>query len=250
MWHLAAFSESISAGTDTDVNALIDDILTIQNSHFMLREDMNLMACAAMSATLDRAKLSTPTMRIVAAPYVRPMIVGTTPGSNPNVQLLDKNPTRIPWGEEVQMLATAAPAGSEQFTAILWLSRGLSPIPSGNVIPVRWTSSTAAVANSWTTLTMTWGDTLPSGIYAMVQTECYSTNAIAHRWNFPNQLYRPGMLSFVSTGQRHPYAMSLGQFGVLGQFRSNALPTVQVLANGTDNAHVGYAHVVRLAPLT
>lgn len=251
MFHLAGYTASIDTTADSDVAAIVDSILSIQNSHFVLSQSMQLIAAAAMQATAGRAKLASPSMRQIASPWIRPIIAGATPGSNPNMWLLDQSPFTIPPYEEIQCQATGAQAmGSERFTACIWLQDVFRPCPVGNIIPVRFTSSTACVANVWTALTLSWGDTLPSGQYAMVLSEHHSAAGQAHRWIFPNQLYRPGFLSFTAGTQRHPYAISKGQFGLMGVFRSNDLPRFEALANGTDSTHVGYAHVVRVGSLS
>lgn len=249
MFHLAAYFEAIDNVAGTDVSALSDDILTIQNNHFVLSSPMDLVMAAAMSATLVRARLASPSMRQIASPYIRPTITAAAPPANPNLWTLWDNPFRIPPYEEIQMQATAGPAMTEPFTGLVWLSNGIQRVPQGNVIPLRWTSSTAAVANSWTSLTINFEDTLPSGTYAMVFSECASTNAQAHRWIVPNQVWRPGYPSVAAAGSRLPYDISHGQLGLMGAFRSNDLPRCQVLVNGTDNSHTGYLHVVRTANL-
>lgn len=249
MYHLCAYTETIDNTTDNDINAVVDDILTIQNNHYVLSQPMNLLAAAVMSATLSRAKIASPSMRQIASPFVRPINVAATPGNNPNVWLLDRNPFLIQAFEEIQVQATSAVAMTESFAAFLWLGDQVTPSPAGNVIPLRWTSSTAAVIGSWTTLTITFADTLPSGVYTMVGSECQSTTGRAHRWIVPNQLWRPGMLSYTALSQRTPYAMSLGQFGQMGRFRSNDLPRPQVLCTAADAAHEGYLSVIRTGNL-
>ena len=250
MFHLAAYvNAALGSTANTDINALSDDILTIQNNHFVMNQPTDLLAAAAMSATLTRVKLASPSMRQIASPYIRPIIVGATPGSNPNVALYYNNPYRLVPFEEIQMQATSGVAMTEVFTGLIWVGSTNTPWPSGNVTPLRFTSSTAAVANAWTSVTITFEDTVPSGIYAMLFSEVHSTNAQAHRWIISYQIERPGFLSTVSTGQREPYAMALGQMGLMGRFRSNDLPRLQVLCNGTDNSHTGYLHVVRVGGL-
>lgn len=245
MFHTAAYAATLSAGTDLDTTAVVDDILTIQNSHFVLSKPLNLIAAMAMSATLARAKLASPSMRQIASPFIRPPIIAATPPANPNVWILDERPFMIPAFEEIQAQLTVAPAMTEPSAVVIWLSDGQMGNPAGNIIPLRWTSTTAAVANAWTTLTITFNDTLPSGVYTIVMSEHTSANGRAHRWIIPNQLYRPGMPSVASVGSRLPYAMSMGQFGAFGAFRSNDLPRPQVLANGADAVHEGYLYVVR-----
>lgn len=249
MYHLAAYTASIGNTADTDVTALADDILTIQNSHFVLTQPMGLIAAMAMSATLSRAKLASPTMRQVASPFIRPITVAAIPAANPNMWLVDDNPFRLVPYEEIQCQATSGVAMTERFTALIWLQDVMTPIPSGNMIPLRLTSTTAAVANTWTTVTATFADTIPTGRYAMIESECQSTNAQAHRWIISNQYWRPGMPSMAALGSRLPYSITKGQWGVMGYFNSNDLPRLQVLCNGADAAHEAYLHVVRVGDI-
>lgn len=249
MFHLAAYTEVIGNTADTDVDALVDDILTIQNTHFVLQQPMQLLAAAVMSATLSRVKLASPSMRQIAPPFVRPIIGAVKPASNPNFWCLDYQPFTIKPFEEIQMLATSAVATTERFTGLIWLAPFVEAIPAGNIIPLRFTSATAAVANAWTSVAITFTDTLPSGIYAMVLSECQSAQAIAHRWIISNQIPRPGFFSMTSLTDRLPDLILKGQLGRMGVFRSNDLPRLQVLCNAADAAHEGYLHVVRIGDL-
>lgn len=249
MYHLAAYAKTVDNTADTDMTAVTDDILTIQNSHFVLGAPMQLIAAMAMSATLSRCKLASPSMRQIASPFIRPINVAAIPANNPNIWLLDHNPFTIPPFEEIQAQLTSAVAMTEPAAVLIWLANMIEPYPIGNIIPLRWTSTTAAVANAWTSVTVTFADTLPSGIYTAVQSEHFSTNARAHRWIFSNQLYRPGCVSQAANSSRTPYAVGMGQFGVMGRFRSNDLPRAQVLVNGTDASHEGYLSVLRTGNL-
>ena len=250
MFHTAAYQMLLGVGTDIDVPAQTDQILTITNNHFILGSPMDLVAFQAFSALLDRVKLSSPTMRQIAAPYMQPIEDKTIASSNPNLVLMDATPFRIPAFEEIQCLATSTiAAATEQFTALLWLQDMHTPIPPGGWIPLRWTSTGTAVVNSWTSIPITFADTIPSGVYAAVMSECFSTNAIAHRWTFSGQFPRPGYPSQVDAFSRHPYAISKGQWGMMGTFRSNDLPRLEVMANVADAVHKGYLSVVKIASL-
>lgn len=248
MFHLAAYrNAALGNVADTDISAVVDDILAIQNNHFVLNQDMDLIAIFAGSATILRTKLASPSARQIAAPFIRPVNGAALPGNNANISLLMDRPYRIRRNEEIQVQATSGVAMTEAFHALLWLARSVDPAPPGNITALRWTSTTAAVAGSWTTITATFTDSIPSGTYVAVGTEHFSTNAIAHRLIFSNQDLRPGMLSTVSATQRLPYAADLRQFGVLGYFKSNDLPRIQVLANAADATHEGYIDCIKVS---
>ena len=251
MFHLGAYFVSVGQTADTDMTAVTDDILTIQNGHFILSRPMGLLAAIAMSATLTRCKLASPSMRQIASPYIRPLNVALLPANNPNMWLLDHNEFMLQPFEEIQAQITSGLAmGNENARVGIWLRWANVPIPQGNIIPLRFTSTTAAVANAWTTLSLTFTDTIPAGVYAAVLSEHFSTTGTFHRWIFSNQEPRPGYVSFAAGSSRLPYAITKGQFGQMGRFRSNDLPRLQVLCNSTDSTHEGYLHVVRVGNLS
>src|SRR5262245_46688294 len=249
MFHVAAYFGSLGNTADTDVAAVVDDIVTIQNNHFVLSQPLLLVAAQAAGSALVRAKLASPTMRQIASPYVRPILAAVAGGPNPNMWLLDHNPFTIRPFEEVQFQATCGVVGPTSTYGLIWLANQITPIPSGDIIPLRVTSTTAAVAQKWTTAAVTFADTLPSGTYAMVQSECASTTGVAHRWIVPNQLWRPGFPSTLVSGSRLPYAIMKGQWGLMGRFRSNDLPRLQVLCESTDASHECYLHVIRVGDI-
>lgn len=250
MFHLAINTVALGVGTDLDVPALTDDVLSQQNSHFVLAQPLGLMGVMACSALLDRIKLVSPSMRQLATPYIRPINQATVGITNPNIALWNDHPYALNPFEELAVQATSTiGASTERFTMGSWLQYGINPIPSGGWTALRYTSTNAAVANVWTTLALTFADTIPSGVYAMLLSEHFSTNAQYHRWIVSNQVPRPGYPSFANAASRHPYAIAKGQFGLMGVFRSNDLPRLQVLCNGTDATHTGYLHVTRIGSL-
>lgn len=249
MFHLGAYYGPAGDAVEADLPALSDDILTIQNGHFVLSQPMQLLGAQAVGDDLVRARLASPSMRQIASPYIRPISVNAAGTQDANIWLLDYNPFVIRPFEEIQALAADSSGNTSDTQILIWLADAIAPLPSGNVIPLRITSTTASVDATWTTLSITYQDTLPGGAYAMVFSEHFSNNGIAHRWIVPNQLWRPGFPSITDINQRLPYALSKGQFGLMGRFRSNDLPRVQVLTDGSDNAHEIYLHVVRIGDI-
>lgn len=251
VFHLACFTAAIDSTADTDVSALTDDILTIQNGHFVLSEPREMRLAYAASTTLARAKIASPSMRQIASPFIRPIGASTLPATDPSVAWMIDQPFQLRPFEEIQCLATSGVAmGTERFYGLIWTGKGFYPWPVGNPIPLRFTSSTACVANTWTTLAVTFADTIPSGLYAMLLSEHFSTNGVAHRWIVSNQLERPGHLSYSANTKRHPVPIYRGGMGAMGQFRSNDLPRLQALANSTDNSHEGYLWVTKVGNLS
>lgn len=247
MHHLLAWFISIGQTVDTDVTTVADPVITVQNAHFLPQTDVRLLWAAAMSATLNRVRFATPKTRGVTNPWVRPLIEAAIPPSNPGVMTRVDDPFVFRALEEIQLLATSGLAmGNENFTALAMISTGFVPIPQGDIYPLRFTSTTAATANKWSQLTVTFQDTLPSGTYAIVGLEVESANAQAARLILQNQQYRPGTLSVTALANRQHSIFYERKLGVLGTFQQTAMPLIEVLANGADASHEGYLDVIRI----
>ena len=246
MFHLAAYTALLSTTVDTDIAPLTDSVLLIQNSHFVLQSDMYLFMAYAMSATHTRTRIILPSFRVVTTPWIRPISQATTTPNNPNLADYREHPLRIKALEELQISATSGIAmGNERYTALLALGDTITPPPVGDIFTLRGTSTTAAVANAWSQLTMAWQDTLPQGQYAIVGLSHESANAIACRLIVNGQPWRPGALSFTSFANRTNDMFHRGGLGVWGTFRSVAMPIPEVLCNAADAVHEVYLEFIR-----
>lgn len=251
MFHLLAYTSGALAVASNpfDTPALNDDIFVISAStnHFLMDDDVAVIAAWAGSTSLDRARVVIPSFRNLGIPYIRPPNVSILPPTNSNFALWLQNPFNLPRNEDVAIEMSVTAAGPERGTALLWVAKQVDPLPFGQTFPLRFTSTTAAVANAWTTIQITLEQALPPGRYALCMSELFSTNGIAHRWIVPNQLYRPGALSGASTGIRLPAPFYEYQFGKWGEFENTVLPRLQVLCNAADAVHTGFMHVVPLS---
>lgn len=247
MQHLLAWSAAINNAADVDVAPVPDPVITVQNSHFLPQTDVRLMWAAVMSATLSRARFATPKTRQVTNPWIRPIIAAATPTSNPPMAWWLDSMFIFRALEEIQLLATSAVAmGTERFTALAAIATDFQPIPQGDIYPLRFTSTTAATANAWSQLTVTWQDTLPQGTYAIVGLEVFSANAQAARLILQGQQYRPGSVSVTALANRQNFIFVERKVGVYGTFKQTAMPIVEVLANAADASHEGYLQIVRI----
>lgn len=248
MIHTCAFTVAIGQVADLDVPAVSDDVLTIQNNHFFPNVSYDLVAAAAMSATVNRAKIVSPSLRVVANPFIRPIILAALPPALPAIADYRSNPFQLPAEEELAIQGTSdLGAATERFNALLWLSNGITTPPRGRTFTIRGTSTTAAVANTWTSQpTISWSDTLPTGRYAVVGLNYIATNGVAARVIFPGQLERPGVLAGATNGVQPDPMFGKGRLGVLGYFYTYAMPIIQVFNNGTDAAHTYFLDLVKI----
>jgi len=246
MFHLGAYTLATFQNTaNTDIPALQDGILVIQNNHFILPRDMKLYLAAAMSASLTRARLNSGTIRQINPAYIRPTAVTLLPPTDPNVMDLRDNPMVLAGAEEIQLEATGTSTVNEVLTGLIAISPGITPMPQGNITTVRATSTTAAVANVWTPVQLTFETGLPVGEYAVVGCDYVATNALAFRLTFDNQFWRPGWQGMATTGLRPHYAQLWGGMGEWGRFTNYSLPRMEVLNNSTDSTHTFFLQVIK-----
>lgn len=247
MFHLAAFSGSVGTTANTQVPALGDQIITIQNNRFLFQRAVKLFAAYAASTTISRARFVSPSLRQIANPQIRPITRAVGGITDPNIMDLRDIPLTIPGLEEFGMEATTALAmGSETVTGLIWAGNSIVPAPPGEVITVRFTGTTAATANTWTDITMTADDSLSQGEYAIVGGDWVSATAIAFRLILDQQVERPGGLGVASIDRRGPMLNYAGYFGTWGRFRTTALPRFQLLAGAADASHECYLQIVKL----
>lgn len=247
-FHLLAYEESIDNTANVDLDAITDDIITIQNSHFFPSVDLQLQWASAMAATLDRCRIQTPTLRQITPPFIRPIIAAAIPADNDEPADYIDNPFRLPRLEEIALEATSAVAmGSEQCLAFLGVTAGMQQAPVGNVYTMRGVSTTASVALTWTTLTTTWADTLPDGRYAVVGLYVRGATNAAARIIFEEQQWRPGCLTVAAIGSRSSSMFRKGRLGTWGLFNSWAFPQIQVLNTAAVSDFNMYLDLVRVA---
>ena len=247
MHHIAAFNSSLAASTLAQVSAVTDGILAIQNNNFILQEPHALLFAAAMSADLQRARIVTPKFRQITTPWIRPITSAAVPGTEPRIADYRDYPLVFREREEISVEAFQSNAGAQEVTAFIGMSWGIQPAPRGDIYTMRGTSTTAAVADTWTQIAVTWQDSIPVGVFAVVGLNVQSTNARAARLILENQYPRPGSISTATIGsQMHP-AFRLGGLGIWGQFNSVRMPNVEVFANAADAAHEIYLDIVKLS---
>ena len=247
MFHLAAYSASIATGVETDLTPVTDGILTIQNAHFLPPFDMNMWFAAAMATNLQRARFNSGTLRIPTTPFIRPIMAGLVPVDPVRFRDYSQDPLVVKGIEELAVLALQNAAGAQRVTCLVGLGLNRVPQPSGNIITMRGTSTTAAVANAWTQLQVTWQDTIAAGTYAIVGLDHQSANGQGCRLVVLNQYWRPGAISNPGIADRGDVLFRNGDLGEWGRFTANYLPIPEVLCNAADAAHEIYLHFVRVS---
>jgi hypothetical protein len=246
-WHTCVYTASNgAAATNADTPALADSgVAYITNNHFLFQDRMTLVAAYASGAALSRARLDSNNVRYYGNPYVRPINQAALPGTNPNVMILWDNPFVLPPREEIAaQLSNTAGAPEREYLA-MWLMLAYQPAPSGPFWAIRFTGTTAVVANTWSIEPYVLETGLASGTYNMVDLDCQSTNLVLARMFFDRQFYRPGVLGFNTLGNRAVDIWRPGILGVMNEnpFVNDRLPALELLANAADAAFEGYFYI-------
>lgn len=244
--HLAAFYESIAAGALSQVNAVQDDILTVQSNKFLLLDDWQLLAAQAFGTDIQRARLVAPTFNKIGNPYIRPINDLSLTYDLPPVANYKAQPFSLPNRENIGLEAEHDNAGAQVQGGLIFLSKGQMPTPPGQIYTIRGTSTTAAAAGSWTSLSTDWDNDLEGGFYNVVGGVVVGASALAFRTISQYQVERPGGLCVTDTNlPTHPLFRA-GALGKWIEFESDSLPTIQVLASAATASWTVYLDIVKV----
>lgn len=250
MWHTVAYAKSVTNGlTDTNLAAVVENALIVGTQNgFRLLENMSLMTAWSLPTNGTGFRLTSPKF----AQFSKIEVLPTGPGAKETDGILIASwpyrpPTFRPQEEVVASCDTGGTAAAVE-TLIVSLAKSIDVPPAGEELTVKYSSTVAAVANTWTNLgAPTLAIVLPEGAYSLLASYLQSTNAQAHRYIFSGQFYRPGFPSTTAyTNRQWPGNYDYRQ-GVAGTFSNITLPQVEVMVNGTDNAHTGFMRVVKVA---
>lgn len=249
MWHTCAYSSSIAlTSTNQPLLAAPDNVFKIGSQNgFVLQEDMMLLQAYAGGVGLANPFLKSPKLNQFNPLAVLPYNSQAAVNDGEIQALWPYRPFTFRNQEEVTAVCDNGNAAAQQETIIASFSNGVDPVPVGEELFVKFTSSTAAVAFAWTLLSITLTQTLPEGIYAMIASELQSTTALAHRWTFWGQFYRPGFLSTTSFSNRQSSAVRSLQLGLAGRFSNVTLPNVETFCGAADASHTGFMRVIKVA---
>lgn len=246
-FHVAAYFEDVAAlAALTQVNALTDGLLSIRNNSFIMQENAEIPWIWLGGTSLTRARLVSASFRQITNPEIRPYDQAAAPSDDPNVMDLRRRPLRVRAQEELELQTTNDLAmGTENHTAIIAFDFGTPPAPSGQRYTLRGVSTTAAVADAWTEIDVTWDDDLPGGNWLVVGLEVMGVDCRGARLTFENQFWRPGVPGSTDLGNR-PWGPAIdGSLGIFGRFTAFRFPSVEVLDGAATAAHEIYLQIMR-----
>ena len=247
MHHTVAYMATVATVAETDLTPVNDGIMTIQNGHFLPQQDMYLKYAFAGGLFLNRARIITPSFRVITPPYIRPINLGLLPLTITPVADYIAHPLKLAALEEVEVAGVNSAATSGVYTVILGLGvEQQSVAPQGDVFTMRGVGTTTANVNQWTGCAITWSDILPRGLYACVGLVAIGATARAARLIFQGQSWRPGCVANTLVSDYAHQMFRHGKLGMWGQFIGTTLPTIEFLCGAADTAQEVYLDLVRI----
>lgn len=251
--HLLAYTSSVAAGSNlVDNPALADQVLNISGNDFFVPEEMpNIYGLYCMGLNLTRAQMISPSMRRIFNEELGMLDAGAAIPSTSFKPWLYFPEEMIPLepDELLKNQVVHSNVGAQRITSLVWLAdvapQQVSMIDSHSV---RVTSTTAAVANAWSLLPLTFDQSLPAGQWELLGARLRSTNLQAFRFAFRGGGWRPGFIGSAAVGDYIDIRQHRGRMGVLGTFRHNLPPQIEVLCNGADASFAGELQLRYIGP--
>lgn len=245
-WHTVIYTANTNTQTNFDTTPVTDSVLAISNGHYLPHINLYMYGAVFLGALLTAVRLVTPRSRMVVPPPMYPINQSLLPPDRPHVFDRRGNPFLLNAVEEVSLQANIGGTANALTSLVMFWGTSIDPVPAGDIYSLHGTSTTAAVSQTWTQLSITYDQTLPAGTYAMIGSQVQSTNAIAHRWFFKDQILRPGFTSLTSLGNISEPSFYYGGWGRMGQFNTYTFPALEVFVNGTDNSHDVTMNIIKI----
>lgn len=247
-FHLAALYRSLPVSTGySEMTPITDADLAVNpaTSRFWSSKDALILGAYAAGANLAKARVYTPWQ---LPSHVRPFNAAILPNGNPGVANWLDQPMLIPATHDIIVDANQSGGSPADTIALLFLTtQGLTRAPAGSLQTVRGDVSGASPGvRTWSEITVTWEYSLAPGDYAIVGSECVSTNGIAHRWMLEGSSCRPGGISQGSLTNLPSSFQMGGNLGAWGTFSSPLMPRLEVLCNAADATHSVFLQVIAL----
>ena len=209
---------------------------------------MKLYGFCCFGTNITNPRISTPSLREIGPHALRPFNIATPLGSNFAFVDESSNPLPIKRLEGVDVQATNTDAGAQVAIAELLLMVRYQPRPTGEFRRILVTGATTLVANTWTTVPLTFTDVLPMGVYAVVGMQAFGATLYAARLSFPGSGngYRPGVPCVQTVGQRVPAEMEYMDLGEWGRFNQASLPVAECLATAGDTAQSFWLDLIKV----
>lgn len=249
MFTLAGWSASVDQAVMAAIAAVPDPHLTVSGNDVRVPSwATKLLGVYANGVNIVQAQINSPSLRRFVPYDIDPIDIAATPSSpTPFIDLFD-HPYEFDVDESLNALTSENGAGATRMNVFAWLGDGNKEQVSGEILTVRVTSATAAVAFAWTNVALTFTNVLPAGRYAIVGLRGESATGIACRLVLPGSGYRPGAIMQTASGRLVDveHRFRYGNAGKWGEFRNTVPPTIDVFAGAADATQTFWLDLIQL----
>lgn len=249
MFHLCAWAESIDpANALTAINAVREEMLFTSGDDIRVPEMLPFIigqAALENDASAARAQVQSPSLRSFANLDVEPIVAAAVFGTPPESLFHPDSPIRVEPDEALNFAVQSDPAAAALHYGLLWLADKAQERTPGNIFSVRATSTVQQTTTTWVNGNLVFTQTLPAGRYRIVGMRARSTDGVAARLVFPEQVARPGVPVVNALADLDPWQFRYGNAGVFGEFPHTNPPTVDVLG-GVAAAQTYIFDIVRV----
>lgn len=259
-FHLCAYTQAAAAAlTNSAMGTVADGILTSSTTTtFVAPSEAEIMWAFSTGPLVTRARINTPSYRLVSLPSLVPINASATVPSPANVMDLTMNPLKVPKVDALSVEITDTGGVGEQAQAVLCLMFDYKPVPkfqleNGRQVPakrfrIRATGAITGVANSWANGGLTLDQALQNGQYVVVGMDVVAVNAIAARLIFAGTGYRPGVICRNAVGSVRHRLFDGDAMGCFGTFENINTPQLDLFlgAGGANTSQEVFLDLIRV----
>jgi hypothetical protein len=241
------FTSSVASGALNQVTSLYSGVTPTLNKGFQVPSLNYLGAVYQVSLTGQRCQIQAPSLRTLPYPDFVPVNVGAGLFESP-VRGADwmKNPVPLSYTEEIDAFAVVGTT-HVVYTAINLCDGPAVAPPPGKMFTAHATSSTTLTAGAFTTVSMTFDQALPAGIYALIGARVYSATAVIFKM-IPamGPLWQPGGIGVQAYDGLTPDGQRYGGWGTWLTFQQNVPPAVNLFATAADTAQEAWYDLIKV----
>lgn len=252
MHTVAVYYESQSNNVTYDPLAVVTDqcLTPAQSQGYQFPKNYKALAACVMGVNLSAARINAPSLRNLVLPEIYPGIAAATVPTRPSIIDYRGQGPQMLANESVVVETSRAGADAQPVSAALWVTDRFTPAPGGPIYTAVASFTNTLVAGAWTLCTLTFNQTLPAGLYAVVGLNVTCGDSFVSRLVFPGQnQWRPGCVNNLAYGNLiQPNIFTMGYMGKLGEFYNTAQPQLEVfgLVAGAETG-AAYLDLIKIA---
>lgn len=244
---LAYYTNDLASGANlTALGTITDQAWTFDATGYFMPDNLKLLAAYAGNDAFTEVRLNQPSLRDPFLPYIDPFSLTVLPANTPPVYKAYEMGVDLTKNEFLRVNASRGVVVASDAYALLWVGKQRRPIPAGPRRTAKFTSAVTVSEGTWSLGALTFADTLPDGLFAIVGMNVYGTNVLAARLAFTGGGWRPGVIAQGAQGEWVQPAFARDELGYMGKFLNTVQPNIEYLGVGAGTTQIGYMDLVQI----